>query len=64
MKNRDAVLRKLDQLESLLSRNYFHTNRGEREKCYETMDLLKENIEQIKTYINSEPIINNELNRS
>ena len=62
MRNRDAILRKLDSLESNLNRMIVMLNQGNRDICYETVELLRDQIDQIRGYIESEPIIGNELN--
>jgi hypothetical protein len=62
MRNREATLRKLDSIESNLNRVVLTLNQGDREGCYEVINLLREQVEQIKMYIESEPIAGNELN--
>lgn len=62
MRNRDAILRKLDSLESNLNRMIVMLNQGNRDACYETVESLRDQIDQIRGYIESEPIIGNELN--
>jgi hypothetical protein len=62
MRNRDAILRKLDSLESNLNRMIVMLNQGNRDTCYETVESLRDQIDQIRGYIESEPIIGNELN--
>jgi hypothetical protein len=37
-------------------------NQGNRDTCYETVESLRDQIDQIRGYIESEPIIGNELN--
>jgi hypothetical protein len=62
MRNREATLRKLDSVESNLNRMTMTLNQGDREGCYEVINLLREQVEQLKMYIESEPIANSELN--
>jgi hypothetical protein len=62
MRNREATLRKLDQIESSLTKINMALNMGNREMCYEIVEEAKLQIEQCKLYIESEPIIGQELN--
>lgn len=63
MRNREGVLRKLDGLESNLNKLVFNLNTGSRDQFLEVIESLREQIEQLKLYIESEPITGNELNR-
>ena len=63
MRNREATLRKLDSVESNLNRMTLTLNQGDRDACYEVIEALLEQVEQLKIYIESEPIANSELNR-
>lgn len=63
MKHRDAVTKKLDNIESDLNKLNFNLNQGDRDSCFLTIDSIREKIDQIKTYLENEPIIGNELNR-
>ena len=63
MKNRDAVSRKLETIETKLSKLKFGLNRGDRDACFEVIEEIKESIEQVKGYIESEPISGHELNK-
>ena len=63
MRNREATLRKLDSVESNLNRMTLTLNQGDRDACYEVIGALREQVEQLKMYIESEPIANSELNR-
>jgi hypothetical protein len=63
MKHREPVLKKLDSMESKLSKLALGLNRGDREGCYKVLEEIKVNLEQTKGYIESEPITGNELNR-
>lgn len=63
MRNREATLRKLDSVESNLNRMTLTLNQGNREACYEVIESLREQVEQLKLYIESEPITGSELNR-
>jgi len=62
MRNREATLRKLDSVESNLNKMTLTLNQGDREACYEVINLLREQVEQLKMYVESEPIANSELN--
>jgi hypothetical protein len=62
MRNREATLRKLDQIESSLTKINMAINMGNREMCYEIIEETKLQIEQCKLYIESEPISGGELN--
>jgi hypothetical protein len=63
MRNREATLRKLDSVESNLNRMILTLNQGDRNACYEVIEALREQVEQLKMYIESEPITGSELNR-
>lgn len=63
MRNREATLKKLDSIESTLNQINLYLNQGNREACYNTVEVLREQIEQAKLYIESEPITGDELNR-
>ena len=63
MRNREATLRKLDSVESNLNRMTLTLNQGDREAAYEVIQLLREQVEQLKLYIESEPTSGSELNR-
>ena len=54
MKHQAATLQKLEQMESNLSKIHLHLNRGNRDECYLIIDSLKEQIEQIKSYVENE----------
>jgi septation ring formation regulator EzrA len=63
MKHREPVLKKLDSMDSNLNKLNLTLNQGDRVASKEIIDLLREQLEQIKLYIENEPIIGNELNR-
>jgi len=63
MRNREAILRKLDGIESNMNKLNFTLNRGDREASYEILDSTREILEQLKMYVESEPIEGGELNR-
>ena len=62
MRNREATLRKLDNIESSLAKLNMAINIGNRDLCYEIIEQTKVQIEQCKLYIESEPISGGELN--
>jgi hypothetical protein len=62
MRNREAILRKLDGIESNMNKLNFTLNRGDRETSYEIVEKVREIISQLKIYIESEPISGQELN--
>jgi len=63
MKHREAVLKKLDSIDSNLSKLTMTLNQGDRQAAYETVESLREQVEQIKGYIENENIQGSELNR-
>jgi hypothetical protein len=63
MRNREPVLRKLDSLESNTNKLVMALNQGNRELCYEVIEEFRSQIEQLKMYVESEPISGSELNR-
>ena len=63
MKNRDIVLRKIDSIDSNMNKLNFILNRGDRDASYEIVESVRDLVSQLKTYIESEPIIGKELNK-
>ena len=63
MRNREAVLRKLDGIESNMNKLNFTLNIGDREASYEIVEATREILDQLKMYVESEPIAGSELNR-
>lgn len=63
MKHREPVLRKLDSVDSNLNKLNLALNQGNREAAREISLSIREQLEQIKSYIENEPIVGNELNR-
>tara|TARA_R110000868_G_scaffold24409_1_gene96441 strand:+ start:1048 stop:1245 length:198 start_codon:yes stop_codon:yes gene_type:complete len=62
MKHREPVLRKLDSVESNLSKLNFSLNQGNRDGAFELINAIREQLDQIKGYIENEPIVGNEMN--
>lgn len=62
MRNREATLRKIDQINSNLNKLSFYLSRGDRESYDSTFESLHEQLDQLRTYVESEPIAGSELN--
>ena len=62
MRNREAILKKLDSIDSNLNKLNTFLHQGRRDDCYETVDVIREQIDQIRTYIETDPISGAELN--
>jgi hypothetical protein len=62
MRNREATLRKIDSIDSNLNKMILLLNQGDRQACYEQVESLREQLDQLRTYIESEPISGSELN--
>ena len=63
MRNREAVLRKLDGIESNMNKLNFTLNRGNREASYEILEEVREQVSQLTMYVETEPITGSEINR-
>jgi hypothetical protein len=63
MRNRESSLRKIDSIDSNLNNLILTLNQGNRDACYEAVEKLREQLDQLRTYIESEPITGSELNR-
>lgn len=64
MKNRDTVLKKLDSIEAGLNALRFMVQRQEPVNDFITrIESTRELVDQIKGYIENEPIAGTELNR-
>ena len=64
MKNREAALKKIDQIDTSLNKLISNLRRGDEQGFTETVDHMREQIDQLRTYIDSEPINGYELNSS
>ena len=64
MKNREAALKKIDQIDTSLNKLISSLRRGDEQGFTETVDNMREQIDQLRTYIDSEPINGYELNSS
>jgi hypothetical protein len=63
MRNREATLRKIDNIDASLNNLNLTLNQGNRDGCYEVIEKIREQLDQMRTYIESEPITGSELNR-
>lgn len=63
MRFREPISKKLDNIESNLNVLNFSMRTMDREKITETMDSIREQLEQIRSYIELEPVDGHELNR-
>jgi hypothetical protein len=64
MRNRETINRKLEQIESNLTKMVFVLKRqGTREEFETLVDNTKDLAEQIKAFISMEPISPNEINK-
>lgn len=63
MRNREATLRKLEGVESNLTKLNFALRQGDRNLYDETIINIQEQISQLKLYIESEPMTGNEMNK-
>jgi prephenate dehydrogenase len=64
MRNREAALRKVDQIDSSLKKLISYLRRGDENSFNETLEGMNEQIDQLRTYIDSEPIVGYEMNPS
>jgi hypothetical protein len=64
MKNRDSALRKIDQIDTSLNKLISQLKRNDEQGFIETVDNMREQIDQLRTYIDTEPINGYELNSS
>lgn len=64
MRNREAALKKIDQIDSSLKKLISFLRRGDEQSFNDTLEDMNEQIDQLRTYIDSEPIIGYEMNPS
>lgn len=64
MRNREAALRKIDQIDTSLNKLINLLRRGDEQGFNGTVENMREQIDQLRTYIDSEPITGYELNTS
>ena len=63
MRNREATRRKLESVESNLNKLNLALNQGNRDACFDIIEDIREQLDQAKLYIESEPTTGDELNR-
>lgn len=61
MRNREPIMKKIEQLESELTKMVYNLNINNRNGCYDITESMKEKLDQIKTFIEMEPIEGSEL---
>lgn len=64
MRNREASLRKVDQIDSSLKKLISYLRRGDEQSFNDTLEEMNEQIDQLRTYIESERIDGYEMNSS
>jgi prephenate dehydrogenase len=64
MRNREAALKKIDQIDSSLKKLISFLRRGDEQSFNDTLEDMNEQIDQLRTYIDSEPIVGYEMNSS
>ena len=64
MKNREAALKKIDQIDSSLKKLISYLKRGEEQSFNNTLEDMNDQIDQLRTYIETEPIAGFEMNSS
>mgnify|MGYP003646569831 FL=1 len=64
MKNREAALKKIDQIDSSLKKLISYLKRGEEQSFNNTLEDMNDQIDQLRTYIETEPIAGFEMNTS
>jgi len=64
MRNREAALRKIDQIDSSLNKVINLLRRNDEQGFNESVENMREQIDQLRTYIETERIDGYELNNS
>jgi prephenate dehydrogenase len=64
MRNREAALKKIDQIDSSLNKLIGQLKRGDEQGFNESVENMREQIDQLRTYIETERIDGYELNTS
>ena len=64
MRNREAALRKVDQIDSSLKKLISYLRRGDEQSFNDTLEDMNEQIDQLRTYIETERIDGYEMNPS
>jgi hypothetical protein len=63
MKNRNIIMRRLERAEGEIEKIYFFLNRGgSREQVVEVLTTLKETLDDVKAFVQQEPLAPNEIN--
>lgn len=62
MRNREAALRKVDQIDSSLKKLISYLRRGDENSFNDTLEDMNEQIDQLRTYIETERIDGYEMN--
>ena len=63
MKNREIIMRRLERAEGQVEKLYLYLNRGSsREQVEETLVVLRENLQEAKSFIQQEPLGPGEIN--
>lgn len=64
MKNREIIMRRLEKAEGELEKIYFFLHRGgSKEQVEEVIITLRESIDDVKAFIQQEPLGPGEINR-
>jgi len=64
MRNREAALRKIDQIDSSLNKVINLLKRNDEQGFNESVENMREQIDQLRTYIETERIDGYEMNTS
>jgi len=64
MKNREIIMRRLERAEGEIEKMYFYLQRGGTpEQVKETLETLREAIDDAKVFVQQEPLGPNEINQ-
>ena len=63
MKNREIIMRRLEKAEGMIEKLSFYLHRGgTKEQVEEVIIILKESIDDVKSFTQQEPLSPNEIN--
>jgi hypothetical protein len=63
MKNREIIMRRLEKAEGMIEKLSFYLHRGgTKEQVEEVLIILKESIDDVKSFVQQEPLSPNEIN--
>jgi hypothetical protein len=63
MKNREIIMRRLEKAEGMIEKLSFYLHRGgTKEQVEEVLIILKESIDDVKSFTQQEPLSPNEIN--